>query len=249
MHISFNALLVAGATINMAQAHTLFTNFFVNGTPQGDGTCVRMPTTIPNATDPLPVSSMTTSDIACGIDGQNGVARVCPVAAGSTITAEFRTWPDASQPGSIDISHKGPCTVYMKKVDDATADNNAAGPGCVSTSLTIRRELYRRMWVPEWEFDLCKRHVLFCSWILWNKHRLLWQWMSIPVRHLLHQFEDEAWASTTAHEDIRAARVAKSWLCTVVKAYGPGSTPTVLHSSFLDRMGSQCRNSFLAAGM
>lgn len=36
---------------------------------------------------------------------------------------------DGSQPGSIDISHKGPCAVYMKKVQDSTASNNAAGGG------------------------------------------------------------------------------------------------------------------------
>lgn len=65
-----------------------------------------------------------------GVDGQTGVSRVCPANAGSTLTFEYRTWPDGSHPGSsIDWSHKGPCEVYMKKVDSAIADNNAAGGG------------------------------------------------------------------------------------------------------------------------
>ena len=64
-----------------------------------------------------------------GVNGQKGVARVCKANAASTITFEYRTWPDGSQPGSIDISHKGPCAVYMKKVESAMADNNAVGDG------------------------------------------------------------------------------------------------------------------------
>lgn len=57
------------------------------------------------------------------------MSRVASTKAGDTITFEWRDWPDASQPGSIDISHKGPCAVYMKKVDNAAASNNAAGGG------------------------------------------------------------------------------------------------------------------------
>lgn len=64
-----------------------------------------------------------------GIDGEKGVSRVCPVNAASTLTFEFREWPDGTNPGSIDDGHKGPCSVYMKKVDSAVANNNAAGDG------------------------------------------------------------------------------------------------------------------------
>ena len=63
-----------------------------------------------------------------GVNGQNGVARVCAANAGSKITFEYRFWPDGSQPGAIDKSHKGPCAVYMKKVDSAVNDN-AVGDG------------------------------------------------------------------------------------------------------------------------
>ena len=63
-----------------------------------------------------------------GVNGQNGVARVCPAKAGDQITFEFHYWADGSVPGAIDISHKGPCAAYMKKVDSAIHDQ-ATGDG------------------------------------------------------------------------------------------------------------------------
>lgn len=113
--------------VRSATAHTLFTNFFVDGVDQGNSTCVRMSNIIQNATDPLP--DVTTPDMACGANGETGVARTCAVQPGSSITLEYRYWPDGSIPGSIDASHKGPCAVYMKKVDNATQNGNAAGDG------------------------------------------------------------------------------------------------------------------------
>jgi hypothetical protein len=47
---------------------------------------------------------------------------VCTVPQGSKLTFLWREWADASQPGSIDASHKGPCAVYMKAVGSAIAD-------------------------------------------------------------------------------------------------------------------------------
>ena len=64
-----------------------------------------------------------------GVNGETGVSRIASVNTGSNLTFEWRSWPDASHPGSIDISHKGPCAVYMKKVVDSSASNNAAGDG------------------------------------------------------------------------------------------------------------------------
>ena len=61
---TLTSLLLAVATLQQAQAHTLFTNFFVDGTPQGDGTCVRMSNDIPHATSPL--KGITGDDMACG---------------------------------------------------------------------------------------------------------------------------------------------------------------------------------------
>ncbi|KAL8948487.1 MAG: hypothetical protein Q9222_005330 [Ikaeria aurantiellina] len=126
---SFNlkALLLAAAALRAVSAHTTFTNFYVDGAPQGDGTCVRMSNNIPQAT--FPIKPITSQDMACGVNGDKGVARICPAKSGSQLTFNFRDWPDGSHPGSLDKSHMGPCSVYMKKVDNSAADNNAAGPG------------------------------------------------------------------------------------------------------------------------
>ncbi|CAL8578471.1 hypothetical protein XPA_004252 [Xanthoria parietina] len=121
------ALLLAAAVIDAASAHTTFTNFFIDQAPQGDGTCVRMSNDLQHST--APVRPPTSSNMACGINGEKGVARICPAKAGSSMTMNFRQWPDGSQPGALDKSHMGPCAVYMKKVDNSAADNNAAGPG------------------------------------------------------------------------------------------------------------------------
>lgn len=61
-----------------------------------------------------------------GYNGETANKRTCPISQNSTLTFKFREWPDGSQGGSIDDGHKGPCAVYMKPVDDATASNNAA---------------------------------------------------------------------------------------------------------------------------
>ncbi|GAQ06327.1 probable endo-beta-1,4-glucanase D [Aspergillus lentulus] len=123
-----NFLLAVLALLSAsAHAHTTFTTLYVDGENQGDGVCVRMNRNPSKAS--FPIEPLSSKDIACGYDGEKAVARVCPAKASSTLTFEFREYADGSRPGSIDGSHKGPCAVYMKKVDDATADNNAAGDG------------------------------------------------------------------------------------------------------------------------
>ena len=64
-----------------------------------------------------------------GVNGQVGVSRVCPANGGSILTFEFRAWPNDATREPIDPTHKGPCAVYMKKVDSAVANNTAAGDG------------------------------------------------------------------------------------------------------------------------
>ncbi|KAK0112750.1 hypothetical protein ONS95_014485 [Cadophora gregata] len=113
-------------TVNTVAGHTLFTNLFIDGIDEGDGTCVRMPMTPHNAT--FPIDDLESTDMACGYNGMNGVARVCPVPASSNLTFQFREYPDNSQPGAIESSHLGPCAVYMKHVDSAIKDP-AAGDG------------------------------------------------------------------------------------------------------------------------
>ncbi|GAO15678.1 hypothetical protein UVI_02019070 [Ustilaginoidea virens] len=111
-----------------ASAHTLFTTLFINGENQGDGTCVRMPRD--GATANGPVHPITGNDMACGRDGAKAVAFTCPTPHRATLTFEFRMHPDGREPGPIAASHKGPCAVYLKRVDDMyAADDVAAGPG------------------------------------------------------------------------------------------------------------------------
>ncbi|KKK13233.1 hypothetical protein ARAM_000578 [Aspergillus rambellii] len=111
----------------LVAGHTTFTTLYVDGVNQGDGVCVRMNRDVSTAT--FPIEPLANRAMACGYDGEKAVTRVCSANSTSTLTFEFRDYPDASSPGSIDPSHRGPCAVYMKRVDDATEDNNAAGDG------------------------------------------------------------------------------------------------------------------------
>ncbi|KAK2054223.1 endoglucanase B [Colletotrichum caudatum] len=114
------------ALASAANAHTLFSALYINGQSQGDATCVRMPKDGAGSTSP--VAGLTSQDMACGKDGQIAAAYTCAAPGSAQLTFEFRQWPDKRQEGSIDPSHKGPCAVYVKKVDDI-ATSPAAGPG------------------------------------------------------------------------------------------------------------------------
>ncbi|KAK1699995.1 endoglucanase B [Colletotrichum godetiae] len=114
------ALAMAAA----ANAHTLMSKLYINGESEGDATCIRMPKEGDTATSP--VAGLTSDDMACGKDGQIAAAYTCAAPGNSKLTFEFRQWPDARAEGSIDPSHRGPCSVYVKKVDNMTTA--AAGP-------------------------------------------------------------------------------------------------------------------------
>jgi len=66
--------------------------------------------------------------MACGFGGTVGVDRTCVVPDGATLTFEWREYANDASKGVLDPSHKGPCAVYMKKVDSAQYDP-AAGDG------------------------------------------------------------------------------------------------------------------------
>ena len=59
-----NALWLAAAAAPVVHAHTLFTNFYVNGVNQGSATCVRMSHDVHTATNPI--HGITSDDMACG---------------------------------------------------------------------------------------------------------------------------------------------------------------------------------------
>ncbi|KAL4807934.1 glycosyl hydrolase family 61-domain-containing protein [Aspergillus unguis] len=100
------------------------TTLYVDGENQGDGVCIRQNRNPEKAT--FPIEPLASDAMACGYDGEQASSRICPAPNNATLTFEFREYPDGSKPGSIDESHKGPCAVYMKPVEDASADNNAA---------------------------------------------------------------------------------------------------------------------------
>ncbi|KAI1210995.1 glycoside hydrolase family 61 protein [Annulohypoxylon truncatum] len=120
--------IVATTLIVMTDAHTTFTTLFVNDVSQGDGTCVRM--SMDPQTCSYPIASISSDDMACGASGSQPVAFTCPASTGGKLSFEWREWADAEQPGAIDISHKGPCAVYAKQVQNMTTDS-AAGPGWI----------------------------------------------------------------------------------------------------------------------
>ncbi|KAF1846690.1 lytic polysaccharide monooxygenase [Cucurbitaria berberidis CBS 394.84] len=119
-------LLAALASAPAALAHTVFTDFFVNGQPQGDGVAMRMS---PNSdTAGSPINGLGSEDMACNVGGTKGVSRVQSVPDGALLSFEIRSWADDPSKPPLDRGHKGPCAVYLKKVSSAINDK-AAGDG------------------------------------------------------------------------------------------------------------------------
>ena len=58
------AIVLATAAAQVVYAHTAFTNFYVNGVNQGNGTCVRMSNVNTAATNPI--HGIQSNDMACG---------------------------------------------------------------------------------------------------------------------------------------------------------------------------------------
>ncbi|ORY18295.1 glycosyl hydrolase family 61-domain-containing protein [Clohesyomyces aquaticus] len=114
------SLLLALAAAPATLAHTVWTDFYVNGVAQGDGVAMRMRNDPEHASDPL--SDLSSNDLACNVNGDKGVSRVQSVGDGSTLTFEFRSWPNDPTKERIDRGHYGPCAVYLKKVDSAIDD-------------------------------------------------------------------------------------------------------------------------------
>ncbi|CAE7201319.1 hypothetical protein PTNB73_05924 [Pyrenophora teres f. teres] len=117
---------LASASAPAALAHTVFTDFFVDGMPQGDGVAMRMNPNIAKASSPIP--SLDSDDMACNVGGTKGVSRVQSVPDGALLTFEIRSWASNPSKERLDRGHKGPCAVYLKKVDNAVTDT-AAGDG------------------------------------------------------------------------------------------------------------------------
>jgi hypothetical protein len=76
------------------------------------------------------------------VDGTTGIPRVQSVPDGSTLTFEMRSWPNDPSKESLDDGHKGPCAVYLKKVDSAIDDRGMYPP----TSLLLSHLTCYRRW-------------------------------------------------------------------------------------------------------
>jgi len=118
-------ILVAAAIslASTASAHHVITNIIVGSHGYELGRCMRMP----KNTDPL--TDINSKDMACNINGDKGVARMCEATAGDSVTMQWRAWPDASQPGSVDKSHQGPCSAYLKKIPSGKSVTDYPGSG------------------------------------------------------------------------------------------------------------------------
>lgn len=62
--LGLKSAVIAIAVARAVDAHTVFTNFYVDGANQGPGKCVRMNKSVPNATFYVP--TVTSDDMACG---------------------------------------------------------------------------------------------------------------------------------------------------------------------------------------
>ncbi|KAA8904673.1 family 61 glycoside hydrolase [Sphaerosporella brunnea] len=105
-----------------AVAHHVVTNIWVDGVDQGPGTCMRLPL------NTSPILDVNSQEMACNVNGGIQAGITCAAHAGSTITVQWRTWPDNSNDGPIADSHQGPCAVYMKQMG-AKGSGNVAGGG------------------------------------------------------------------------------------------------------------------------
>ena len=82
MHIlNHKTALLSLAWIQSINAHTVFTNFFVDGVDQGNGTCVRMSNVMGQQN--FPIASITGGDMACGTFSERSfalvtIALLCP---------------------------------------------------------------------------------------------------------------------------------------------------------------------------
>ncbi|KAF2273039.1 uncharacterized protein EI97DRAFT_193132 [Westerdykella ornata] len=116
------SIFFALAAAPAALAHTAFTNLFVDGLDTGDGVAMRMRMDPETATFPIGGDKLGSNDLACNVGGDKGVSRVQSVRDGATLSFQFRSWPNDASRGSMDPGHKGPCAVYLKKVDSAIND-------------------------------------------------------------------------------------------------------------------------------
>ncbi|KAK4149260.1 glycoside hydrolase [Chaetomidium leptoderma] len=117
-----SALVAAGVFAQYAAAHSTFQQAG-SGSTDFNTKCTRLP---PSNS---PVTSVTSSDLACNVGGSKGVSGFCEVNAGDPFTVEMHAQPNdrSCSNEAIGGNHFGPVMVYMSKVDDASSADGASG--------------------------------------------------------------------------------------------------------------------------
>ncbi|KAF2276471.1 glycoside hydrolase [Westerdykella ornata] len=114
-------LLVTCSLLASASAHTIFTQLWVNGVPQGHTKGIRVPTY------DGPITDVDSNDVICN-GGPNPLRQPLPkdiinVTAGDKLTAEWHHTLDSAGTNDpadpIDKGHLGPVMVYLAKVENA----------------------------------------------------------------------------------------------------------------------------------
>ncbi|KAF3317446.1 hypothetical protein TWF173_011101 [Orbilia oligospora] len=110
--------LLAAVLVSVSMAHHVITHFLVDNVRQDN--VIRQPGTL------NPISNPNNRHLACGFPVGNGQGikgtDKASVQPGSKITFEWHTNWSASVSGPegvTDVSHKGPCAIYMRKVSDS----------------------------------------------------------------------------------------------------------------------------------
>ncbi|KAF3940821.1 hypothetical protein ABW19_dt0203478 [Dactylella cylindrospora] len=114
----FFKALVAALMISVVEAHHVLTSFSVDG--------IRQHNVIRQPGSQSPITNPNNQYLACGLppgngQGMHGTDKAI-IQSGSKLTFEWHTNWSGSTPGPegvTDDSHKGPCAIYMRKVEDS----------------------------------------------------------------------------------------------------------------------------------
>ncbi|TFK62111.1 hypothetical protein BDN72DRAFT_777494 [Pluteus cervinus] len=114
--------LVLLASTAIAHAHFTLQYIWVNGADQGHNTALRIPPTN------NPVTSVTSADVACNVNGQSGASvSTVSIPAGANITLEWHQHDQRTGEDAISGGHKGPAQVYIAKAPSTAASFNGQG--------------------------------------------------------------------------------------------------------------------------
>ncbi|KAJ1822269.1 hypothetical protein LPJ56_000902 [Coemansia sp. RSA 2599] len=114
-----SALAFAATLASSVNAHTYLSKLNIAGTQYDEGVCIRPYPANRN----FPVKDPNSTDLTCGFGGVSSAAsKNCPVNAGDKVTVEWHHDNDSAADDIIDVSHLGPCLVYM-----APLSSNGAG--------------------------------------------------------------------------------------------------------------------------